>query len=419
MSPRRKRRGFTLIELLGVISLLGILVGLLLPAVNSAREAGRRIQCANNMRNIGLGLVNFSTSKNSFPSSGTFIEPAPTPGTPSLFSSSLTYQSFGSQSTAAPSWGYSWVVDILPYIDAQDMYNAWDKQAPFWATPTQNQMNNSSPGNAQIGNTSIGILRCPDDYTAQPGLGNLSYVVNSGFSLALDATVGFNVPAPTAQTVGSYITTTYDWSLPQGGNPHGNLQRMGVMFPGTTLGNLPWDYKTTPAAVYDGMSNTVLVSENVLAGSSPANPLASNPNNGPTNWACPLPTFVAFIGSPSVCCPSGQCSPGSPTYTCTAANLNESTTPQPIPNGWVNASNQQAGTYDYINYGQNLGNEGYFPFSNSAHPGGCNMTFCDGAVRFIPSTINGAVYAKILTPAGGRLPQAFRQLPVSTDDFAQ
>ncbi len=74
MRSRRRRRGFTLIELLVVISIIGILVGLLLPAVQSAREAGRRTQCASNMRNVGLAILSYVNSKNAFPPAGEFCE---------------------------------------------------------------------------------------------------------------------------------------------------------------------------------------------------------------------------------------------------------------------------------------------------------------------------------------------------------
>src|SRR3954468_5155159 len=78
LNRRRRRTGFTLIELLVVISIIGILVGLLLPAVNSAREAGRRTQCQNNMRNLGLGILGYVNQKNAFPPAGEFCEDAKT-----------------------------------------------------------------------------------------------------------------------------------------------------------------------------------------------------------------------------------------------------------------------------------------------------------------------------------------------------
>ncbi|MDA0833829.1 MAG: DUF1559 domain-containing protein [Planctomycetota bacterium] len=111
MSPRRsrihQRRGFTLIELLVVIAIIAVLIALLLPAVQQAREAARRIQCRNNLKQIGLALHNYESSHNSFPPGRV--------GYPMVFSAHAA---------------------ILPYIDGANLSNAIDfNTAPTFVEP--------------------------------------------------------------------------------------------------------------------------------------------------------------------------------------------------------------------------------------------------------------------------------------------
>lgn len=106
----RKRSGFTLVELLVVIAIIGILIGMLLPAVQQVREAARRTQCMNNLRQIGLAALNFESAHMNFPTVG-FAAYEPNWGNPARFD-------YGE------SW--SWTYQILPFIEQNNVYAARD-----------------------------------------------------------------------------------------------------------------------------------------------------------------------------------------------------------------------------------------------------------------------------------------------------
>jgi prepilin-type N-terminal cleavage/methylation domain-containing protein/prepilin-type processing-associated H-X9-DG protein len=405
MKVRRslRRQGFTLIELLVVISIIGILVGLLLPAVNAAREAGRRVQCQNNIKNIALALSQFSTAKNYFPNSGIVDEATPVvAGTPNA--STIVQNPAGVFAVIAtnPVLRYSWVVEALPYLDQQDLYNSWDKGQVYYSTTAST---GSTLSNNTVANTSIAILRCPDDNSFQAGTGNLSYVVNSGFSLFLGDGSSWSVVNAKVPTYGP---AKLDWI---GGGTFvgakGVTSKLGVMFTGSVQGNLPYDYKTTLSSIYDGASTTLLLSENVMGGQS--NGTAATGMIA-TNWACPLPQTCTFIGSHHICdTGTGDCSKSN-LFITTVSGLQQDGVDWRLAN-----DSTGLGAGENINFGTTLNDKGSSPFANSGHPSGINTAMCDGSVKFISATIDGSVYAKILTPAGGKLSQAYKQLPVNQD----
>jgi prepilin-type N-terminal cleavage/methylation domain-containing protein/prepilin-type processing-associated H-X9-DG protein len=104
------RGGFTLVELLVVIAIIGILVGLLLPAVQAAREAARRMQCSNNLKQLGLAALNYESTYKRFPALG-YIGEGGNPG------------------IGAGNWPYSWGIALLPYMEQGPLYNNMMAQA--------------------------------------------------------------------------------------------------------------------------------------------------------------------------------------------------------------------------------------------------------------------------------------------------
>jgi len=108
---RRSTHGFTLVELLVVIAIIGVLVALLLPAVQAAREAGRRTQCSNQMRQMGLAMQNHVDAKKTFPTGG--IDPWP----------QIEDYAAGGRPFSAPKQGLSWAFQILPYLEENAVHN--------------------------------------------------------------------------------------------------------------------------------------------------------------------------------------------------------------------------------------------------------------------------------------------------------
>ncbi len=128
-------RGFTLVELLVVIAIIGVLVGLLLPAVQAAREAARRMQCSNNLKQMGLALHNYHSTYNKFPAGG-----------------------FGTHANLDT--GFSWMISILPYCEQTNIYDRLTFAGPGvgWVGP----VNSVGWRNGQIiNNVKLPYLICP------------------------------------------------------------------------------------------------------------------------------------------------------------------------------------------------------------------------------------------------------------------
>jgi len=321
----RRRRAFTLIELLVVIAIIAVLVALLLPAVQQAREAARRSQCKNNLKQTGLALHNYHDTYNNFPNGNVASRDANGNG----------------------GWGISWYIRILPYLDQAPVYNRINFSGvhPGW----------SCCGDA-TGQANGDVIRgirfpttvCPSSSLSDlrdSGGGNTEHPHYYGIMGATDGNGFTNAPNRTANCCGCC----------------GNQAATGTVTAGGMLGPLT---SRKIRDVTDGTTNCIIVGE--------SSDFVLNAAGGPKT-ADVQGVHGMLMGSPNLTSVEGA--PGG-----TFERQFNLTTVRYSPNApAINNNTAWPGIDD--NFGINK------PL-NSPHTGGIHVLLCDGAVRFVSDNIN-------------------------------
>ncbi|MBS0266731.1 MAG: DUF1559 domain-containing protein [Planctomycetes bacterium] len=258
MHNKKSRRGFTLIELLVVITIIAVLVSLLLPAVQQAREAARRTQCRNNLKQLGLALHNYHTAQQVFPPG--YVDRNGDPNrTPD--------QDQGS--------GWAWTSFLLPHLDQGNVYN----QINFNVTI-------GVGANSQIAQQSLPMCLCPSDIDQQPFA-----VYDSTFSNPV-----------TTLAYSNYVACSgwVECFAGAGGNPQpdGDADGPTGVYGPAGVGMFYRNSKTSAARVRDGLSNTIAVGERISL-QAPSTWTGAYPGGRCPAWRAALPP-VPFAPPPGL-----------------------------------------------------------------------------------------------------------------------
>ncbi len=344
--PRRiVRRAFTLIELLVVIAIIAVLIALLLPAVQAAREAARRAQCTNNLKQIGLAMMNYESSNGSFP--------------------------IGAKYT---SWG-TWYHFVIPFMEGTALSNAYNFQGSSCSSPS---LTYSGVENATATSVRVNSFSCPSDQNEAPLPGALAgfavtsanYVCNFGNT----GTGYFQSQATINGVIVPFGGAPFSWvnSAP----PNCNAS---PVVPGATACKL--------ASITDGTSNTLLVSETLQGvDAGPLTDLRGFIQYGSsTGFSALLPPNSPL---PDDLNAATYCNPGRPNPPCEGRDAS----PHLSQVMYIDPSG-----------GSTTSRTGDQYAARSRHPGGVNAVNCDGSVHFYKNTINVNIWRAASTTRGGEI----------------
>jgi prepilin-type N-terminal cleavage/methylation domain-containing protein len=332
-------KGFTLIELLVVIAIIGILIALLLPAVQAARESARRAQCSNNLKQIGIALHNYHDALKKFPPSTMQA----TPQTDGIENGTLgEFYAFGSLAL------------LMPYMEGNSLYNTMDfRYAVYVPGGTGTNGFNISPVNTPAAATLVPFYLCPSDMYK---------------SVSSDYGVTNLGPVNYAACIGSGLNF---------GSPF------------NTDGPFYAQSSITSASLLDGLSNTAAFSE-CLLGTGPENAMGAMPGNDVQSIYAFIPGLISDSGCASATTWNVDNNKGFlwlvGELRCTA--YNHYYTPNQV-------------IWDCIGFDPNNGyaTTGWHG-ARSRHPNGVNLTISDGSVRFVSSEIDFYIWRAMATRAG-------------------
>ncbi|MBD3673005.1 MAG: DUF1559 domain-containing protein [Planctomycetaceae bacterium] len=364
--PKKKREGFTLIELLVVISIIATLIALITPAVQSAREAARRTQCLNNMKNIALAVKNFASQAD-----GKF---------PTYYSSFPYTDAGGNPQTA----NVGWPVKLLPLMDNAAIY---DRIITTGFLPNGNGTMNVNTNTGKAGLV-LKMFICPDDIEKDGVGGSLSYAANIGY--LSDAYWGaMNI----GDNASEHLQTSIDWdgsgAIEQ---VDVNAARATAIFtdPKTAANGLDTPQMTEDGVSRaDGLGNTLMLAENLQADSW-------------GSWRAGHMGFGISVGNGSS---AGSAVSGSQSGSYEGLTANGVSlrilTPGTTPAGNWTLNDTTTGDDSRINTNLNANvQQAWRPSSN--HPGIVVVAYCDGRAVTLADSIDQQVYARLITPVGTR-----------------